>query len=131
MLASICVRLEIVSQIESKRGGLMVPRKMKFGSILIKLSVLEQQSFRETSLPRTATSIPSCCNRPAIRVSAALISRMAVGRSVMRVNVRSMSTDSRGRSSSKRLMAVPPLMAKQSSLAMAGMHLTTSAACLR
>ena len=44
---------------------------------------------------------------------------------------RTVVADSRGSSSSKRLMAVPPLMAKQSSLAMAGMHLTTSEAWLR
>ena len=66
-----------------------------------------------------------------VNISEDVISAIAVARSVTGRKVKSMSTESRGRLSSKRLIAVPPLMAKHGSAAIAGMQRTTNSACRR
>lgn len=101
---------------------------MKFGSILIEESCVAQMILRETFDPDSRLGKPCLVMSFEMRSNAALISVIAVSRSVMRVKVRSMSTDRRGMSSSNRLMAVPPLRAKASSFSIRGMTLTTRAA---
>lgn len=65
------------------------------------------------------------------RRSVALILSWAVARSVMGMNVRSMSTDNRGMFLTKKLIAVPPLAAKSVSSWSNGRVLRSSSACLK
>src|SRR5579859_7110593 len=73
-----------------------------------------------TTAPGTAVGIAAAIRRRAASISVRDASRSATGR-----KVRSMSTDSRGRSRQKRLMAVPPFRAKQASAATVGSTLTS------
>ena len=94
--------------------------------ILISAPFAKHAILRETSVPRIRTTRPRAFSLSEMRTSAALISRIELSRSLTGRNAKSISTESRGRSSSKRLMAVPPFIAKKLSSAIDGMHRTTN-----